>query len=99
MKGCVGNLSVVIVIPLNFSQRKSSIREGESCNVATPNSGRHLWWTRHQYVHLAAAAQPLFDPEESNPVDRKMRGRDALNLHGSGSQLLLSQNYWTLNNL
>ncbi|GFV14575.1 hypothetical protein TNCV_3999261 [Trichonephila clavipes] len=63
------------------------------CNVATRNSGRSLWWTRHPHVHLTAAAQPLFDPEESNPVDRKMRGRDALNLHGSGGQrFLLSQN-------
>ncbi|GFV76013.1 hypothetical protein TNCV_1456101 [Trichonephila clavipes] len=56
-------------------------QEIRSCNVATPNRGRHLWWTRHPHVHLAAAAQPLFDPKESNPVDRKMRGRDALNLY------------------
>ncbi|GFT71191.1 hypothetical protein TNCV_3001961 [Trichonephila clavipes] len=67
MKGCVGNLSVVIVIPLNFPQRKSSIREGESCNLATPNSGQHLWWTRQPHVHLAAAAQPLFDPRNRTP--------------------------------
>ncbi|GFY26066.1 hypothetical protein TNCV_353841 [Trichonephila clavipes] len=74
MKGCVGDLSVVIVIPLNFSQRKSSIREGESCNVATPSSGRNLWWTRHPHVHLAAAAQPLFDPrgiEHRRPEDKR----------------------------
>ncbi|GFV94757.1 hypothetical protein TNCV_3864801 [Trichonephila clavipes] len=76
MKGCVGNLSVVIVIPFNFSQRKSSILEGESCNVVTPNSDLRLWWTRHPHVHLAAAAQLLLTPEESNPVDWK---RDALN--------------------
>ncbi|GFT87699.1 hypothetical protein TNCV_4183411 [Trichonephila clavipes] len=76
MKGCVGNLSVVIVIPLNFSQRKSSVREGESCNVATPNSSRHLWWTRHPHVHLAAAAQPLFVPrgiEPRRPEDERDR--------------------------
>ncbi|GFS80596.1 hypothetical protein TNCV_3870211 [Trichonephila clavipes] len=76
MKGCVDNLSVVIVIPLNFSQRKSSIREGESCNVATPNSGRNLWWTRHPHVLLAAAAQPLFDPrgiEPRRPEDERER--------------------------
>ncbi|GFX52121.1 hypothetical protein TNCV_981581 [Trichonephila clavipes] len=91
MKGCFGNLSVVIVIPLNFSQRKSSIREGESCNVATPSSGRNLWLTRHPHVHLAAAAQPLFDPrgiEHRRPEEE----RDALNLHGSGGQRILSQN-------
>ncbi|GFV87378.1 hypothetical protein TNCV_4033501 [Trichonephila clavipes] len=68
--------------------------EIRSCNVATPNSGRHLWWTRHPHVHLAAAEQPLFDPEESNPVDGKMRGRDALNLHGSGSQRDLVAALW-----
>ncbi|GFW07591.1 hypothetical protein TNCV_3917241 [Trichonephila clavipes] len=67
MKGCVGNLSVVIVIPLNFSQRKSSIREGESCNVVTPNSDQRLWWTRHSHVHLAAAAHPFFDPRGIEP--------------------------------
>ncbi|GFX09824.1 hypothetical protein TNCV_654231 [Trichonephila clavipes] len=67
MKGCVGNLSVLIVIPLNFSQRKSSIKEGESCNVATANSGRNLWWNRHPHVHLAAAAQPLFYPRGIEP--------------------------------
>ncbi|GFX46460.1 hypothetical protein TNCV_4548991 [Trichonephila clavipes] len=35
-----------------------------TCNVASPNinSGRLLCWTRHPHVHLAAAAQPLFDP-------------------------------------
>ncbi|GFT68959.1 hypothetical protein TNCV_1804781 [Trichonephila clavipes] len=37
---------------------------GGNCNVATPSSGRNLWWTRHPHVHLAAAAQPLFDPRE-----------------------------------
>ncbi|GFV93883.1 hypothetical protein TNCV_1811381 [Trichonephila clavipes] len=37
------------------------------CNVATPNSGRHLWWTRHPHVHLAVAAQPLFDPRGTEP--------------------------------
>ncbi|GFX46384.1 hypothetical protein TNCV_238461 [Trichonephila clavipes] len=76
MKRRVGNLSVVIVIPLNFSQRKSSIREGESCNVATPNSGRHLWWTRHPNVHPTAVAQPLFDPrgiEPRRPEDERER--------------------------
>ncbi|GFY25862.1 hypothetical protein TNCV_1916121 [Trichonephila clavipes] len=55
MKGCVGNLSVVIVIPLSFSQRKSSIREDESCNVVTSNGDWRLWWTRHSHVPLAAA--------------------------------------------
>ncbi|GFU55650.1 hypothetical protein TNCV_1649631 [Trichonephila clavipes] len=65
------------------------------CNVTSPNikSGRHLCWTRHPHVHLAAAAQPLFDPrgiEHRRPEDE---GRDALNLHGSGGQrILLSQN-------
>ncbi|GFX94168.1 hypothetical protein TNCV_4292131 [Trichonephila clavipes] len=57
-----------------------------------PSSGRKLWWTRHLHVHLAAAAQPLFDPrgiEHRRPEDE----RDALNLHGSGGQrILLSQN-------
>ncbi|GFY00839.1 hypothetical protein TNCV_2142311 [Trichonephila clavipes] len=28
---------------------------------------RRLWWTRHPHVHLAAAAQPLFDPREIEP--------------------------------
>ncbi|GFT92450.1 hypothetical protein TNCV_1053651 [Trichonephila clavipes] len=39
------------------------------CNVATPNnnSGRRLCWTRHSHVHLAAAAQPLFDPRGIEP--------------------------------
>ncbi|GFU85060.1 hypothetical protein TNCV_1553231 [Trichonephila clavipes] len=37
------------------------------CNIATPNSGRHLWWTRHPHVHLAAAVQPLFDPRAIGP--------------------------------
>ncbi|GFY33888.1 HTH_Tnp_Tc3_2 domain-containing protein [Trichonephila clavipes] len=66
------------------------------CNVASPNinSCRRLCWTRHPHVHLAAAAQPLFDPrgiEHRRPEDE--RERDALNLHGSGSQrFLLSQN-------
>ncbi|GFS52781.1 hypothetical protein TNCV_2995711 [Trichonephila clavipes] len=74
MNGCVGNVAVVIVIPLNFSQRKSSIREGEICNVATPSSGRNPWWTRHLHVHLAAAAQPLFDQrgiEHRRPEDER----------------------------
>ncbi|GFV08291.1 hypothetical protein TNCV_327251 [Trichonephila clavipes] len=37
---------------------------GDRCNVTSPNieSGRHLCWTRHPHVDLAAAAQPLFDP-------------------------------------
>ncbi|GFW11705.1 hypothetical protein TNCV_43401 [Trichonephila clavipes] len=76
MKGCVGNLSVVIVIPLNFSQRKSSLREGESCNVVTPNSDWRLWWTRYPHVHLEAAAQPLFDSrgiEPRRPKDERER--------------------------
>ncbi|GFX41262.1 hypothetical protein TNCV_2219601 [Trichonephila clavipes] len=40
------------------------------CNVASPNINidRHLCWTRHPHVHLAAAAQLLFAPEESNPL-------------------------------
>ncbi|GFX66410.1 hypothetical protein TNCV_343841 [Trichonephila clavipes] len=42
---------------------------------------------------LQLRRNPFLTPEESNPVDRKMRGRDALNLHGSGSQrILLSPN-------
>ncbi|GFU09146.1 hypothetical protein TNCV_1319821 [Trichonephila clavipes] len=56
---------------------RESTKSKEYCNVTTPNtnSGRRLCWTRHPHVYLAAAAQPLFDPEESNPVDRKMRER------------------------
>ncbi|GFU39530.1 hypothetical protein TNCV_857281 [Trichonephila clavipes] len=47
-----------------------------SCNVASPNinSGRRLCLTRHPQVHLAAAAQPLFDPrgiEHRRPEDEK----------------------------
>ncbi|GFV43384.1 retrovirus-related Pol polyprotein from transposon 297 [Trichonephila clavipes] len=42
---------------------------------------------------LQLQRNPFLTPEESNPVDRKMRGRDAFNLHGSGGQrILLSQN-------
>ncbi|GFX97285.1 hypothetical protein TNCV_1076561 [Trichonephila clavipes] len=46
------------------------------CNVASPNinSGRRLRWTRHPHVHLAAAAQPLFDPrgiEHRRPEDER----------------------------
>ncbi|GFY09199.1 hypothetical protein TNCV_4663891 [Trichonephila clavipes] len=72
------SVSCLIVIPLNFSQRKSSIREGESCNVTSPNikSGRHLCWIRHPHVHLAAAAHPLFDPrgiEHRRPEDERER--------------------------
>ncbi|GFY36456.1 hypothetical protein TNCV_26541 [Trichonephila clavipes] len=94
MNGCVGNLSVVIVIPLNFSQRKSSIREGESCNVATPNTVVGIFGgpDTHTCI-LELQRNPFLTPGESNPVNRKMRGRDALNLHGSGNQrFLLSQN-------
>ncbi|GFU13743.1 hypothetical protein TNCV_939621 [Trichonephila clavipes] len=66
-----------------------------SCNVATPNtnSGRRLCWTRHPHVHLAAAAQPLFDRRGIEPRRPEDERRDALNLHGSDSQrFLLSQN-------
>ncbi|GFU76248.1 hypothetical protein TNCV_527281 [Trichonephila clavipes] len=42
---------------------------------------------------LQLQRNPFLTPEESNPVDRKNRGRDSLNLHGSGGQrILLSQN-------
>ncbi|GFV12712.1 hypothetical protein TNCV_1366821 [Trichonephila clavipes] len=46
------------------------------CNVASPNinSGRRLCLTRHPHVHLAAAAQPLFDPrgiEHRRPEDER----------------------------
>ncbi|GFS80604.1 uncharacterized protein TNCV_3870271 [Trichonephila clavipes] len=47
-----------------------------SCNVATPNGGQNLWWTRHPHVQLAAAAQPLFDPrgiEPRRPEDERER--------------------------
>ncbi|GFX79131.1 hypothetical protein TNCV_3914161 [Trichonephila clavipes] len=69
---------------VNFSQRKSSIREGESCNVVTLNGDRRLWWTRHSHVHLAAADKrlrcgrprnPFLTPEELHPADRKMDER------------------------
>ncbi|GFS70430.1 hypothetical protein TNCV_4182581 [Trichonephila clavipes] len=46
------------------------------CDVATPSSGRNLWWTRYPHVHLAAAAQPLFDPrgiEHRRPEDERER--------------------------
>ncbi|GFT04796.1 hypothetical protein TNCV_4477051 [Trichonephila clavipes] len=65
------------------------------CNVTSPNinSSPLLCWTRHPHVHLATAAQPLFDPrgiEHRQPEDER---RDALNLHGSGGQrILFSQN-------
>ncbi|GFU07458.1 hypothetical protein TNCV_3210611 [Trichonephila clavipes] len=48
----------------------------KNCNVATPNSGRYLWWTRHPHVHIAAAAQLLFDPrgiEPRRPEDERER--------------------------
>ncbi|GFX42791.1 hypothetical protein TNCV_2930841 [Trichonephila clavipes] len=49
-----------------------------SCSVTSPNikSGRHLCWTRHPHMHLAAAAQPLFDPrgiEHRRPEDERER--------------------------
>ncbi|GFU40912.1 hypothetical protein TNCV_2466881 [Trichonephila clavipes] len=57
----------------------------DHCNVVTSNGDRCLWWTRHSHVHLAAAdkkgrdvadlATPFLTPEESNPVDRKMKER------------------------
>ncbi|GFX15448.1 hypothetical protein TNCV_3303771 [Trichonephila clavipes] len=46
------------------------------CNVVTPNGDRHLWWTRHSHVHLAAADKtwrrsrhrnPFFDPRGIEP--------------------------------
>ncbi|GFX02445.1 hypothetical protein TNCV_3065101 [Trichonephila clavipes] len=54
------------------------------CNVVTPNGDLRLLWTRHSHVHLAAADEslrrsrprnPFFDPEESNPADRRMKER------------------------
>ncbi|GFX30856.1 hypothetical protein TNCV_4145641 [Trichonephila clavipes] len=106
MKGCVGNLSAVIVIPLNFSQRKSSIREVESCNVVASNGDRRLWWTRHSHVHLEAAdirlrrgrsRNPFFDPRGIEPRRPEDERDDALNLLGSGGQTIPPlANYWTL---
>ncbi|GFW63246.1 hypothetical protein TNCV_3476621 [Trichonephila clavipes] len=43
----------------------NKVLQNTLCNVTSPNinSGRRLCWTRHPRVHLAAAAQPLFDPQ------------------------------------
>ncbi|GFX97608.1 hypothetical protein TNCV_2841681 [Trichonephila clavipes] len=46
------------------------------CNIVTSNGDRHLWWTRHSHVHLAAAdirlrrgrpRNPFFDPRGIEP--------------------------------
>ncbi|GFT45247.1 hypothetical protein TNCV_2123301 [Trichonephila clavipes] len=62
-----------------------------SKSFATPSSGRNLWRTRHPHVHLAAAAQSLFDPEgieHRRPEDEKCFELT----RGGGQQILLSQN-------
>ncbi|GFT99893.1 integrase catalytic domain-containing protein [Trichonephila clavipes] len=49
----------------------------QGCNVVTPNRDRRLWWSRHPHVHriLQLKHHPFLTPEESNPVDRKMKER------------------------
>ncbi|GFV18091.1 hypothetical protein TNCV_168951 [Trichonephila clavipes] len=55
----VGNLSLSI-----YTDNVKLAVFDVPCNVTSLNikSGRHLCWTRHPHMHLAAAAQPLFDP-------------------------------------
>ncbi|GFU94550.1 uncharacterized protein TNCV_2645361 [Trichonephila clavipes] len=65
--------SLSLVVLVNFSQRKSPIREGKSCNVVTPNGDRRLLWSRYSHVPPEAADKrlrrglprnPFFDPRE-----------------------------------
>ncbi|GFX34876.1 hypothetical protein TNCV_2328161 [Trichonephila clavipes] len=65
--------------PFQRTFKNNNTNDG-SCNVATPSSGRNLWWSRHPHVYLAAAAQPLFDPREIEHVDRKMREKRCFEL-------------------
>ncbi|GFV89624.1 hypothetical protein TNCV_1575971 [Trichonephila clavipes] len=80
---------------LNFSTKENIVTK-LNCNVVTPNSDWRLWWTRHPHVHLAAAAQPLFDPRGIEPR-RPEDERDVLNLLGRGGQTIPPlTKYWTL---
>ncbi|GFX51991.1 hypothetical protein TNCV_3064081 [Trichonephila clavipes] len=54
--------------------------------AATPNTAVGIFGGPDTHTcFLQLQRNPFLTLEESNPVDRKMRGRDALNLHGSGS--------------
>ncbi|GFS97490.1 hypothetical protein TNCV_4262721 [Trichonephila clavipes] len=66
-------------------------------NVVTPNRIGVLGGPNTHTCILQLQRNPFLTPEELNPVDRKMKERDALNLLGSGGQSIPPlTKYWTL---
>ncbi|GFX32625.1 hypothetical protein TNCV_3704971 [Trichonephila clavipes] len=63
-----------VVSFLFFSPFEQVVGRIIAMKQVTPSRGRNLWWTRHPHVHLAAAAQPIFDPrgiEHRRPEDER----------------------------
>ncbi|GFW44403.1 hypothetical protein TNCV_1748321 [Trichonephila clavipes] len=73
MKGCVGNLSVVIIIPLPTEKFYKRGRELE-CRNSQRGSASLVDPTLTR-GSCSCSATPFLTPEESNPVDRKMKER------------------------